>query len=141
MIAPYEPNTNAKVMDLPAVIPPAAGGADDQFVPSDVRTLPAVPAEVIPVPPLATAKVVDKPAAVPDVFWLNVGHVKVPVLKLPDVGVPSTGVTNDGLVFKTTEPVPVEVVTPVPPLATAKVTDKPPAVPVVFWFSVGMSDA
>jgi hypothetical protein len=30
-----------------------------QVVPSDVNTLPAVPAEVIPVPPRATAKVPD----------------------------------------------------------------------------------
>ena len=45
----------------------------------------------------------------------------MPVLKFPDVGVPSKGVTNVGLVDKTTEPVPVEVVTPVPPFATGNV--------------------
>ena len=45
----------------------------------------------------------------------------MPVLKLPDVGVPSAGVTSVGDVDKTTEPVPVEVVTPVPPLATPNV--------------------
>ena len=33
------------------------------------------------------------------------------------------------------------VVAPVPPLATASVADNPAAVPVVFWFSVGTSDA
>ena len=37
------------------------------------------------------------------------------------VGVPKTGVVNVGLVDKTTLPVPVLVVTPVPPLATARV--------------------
>ena len=37
------------------------------------------------------------------------------------VGVPKTGVTSVGLVDKTTLPVPVLVVTPVPPLATASV--------------------
>jgi hypothetical protein len=42
-------------------------------------------------------------------------------------GVPNAGVTNVGLVFKTTLPVPVFVVTPVPPLATGKV----PVTPVV----------
>ena len=47
------------------------------------------------------------------------GQVNVPVLKLPDVGVPSNGVTNVGEFDNTTEPVPVEVVVPVPPLATA----------------------
>ena len=36
-------------------------------------------------------------------------------------GVPNAGVTNVGLVFKTTLPVPVFVVTPVPPLATFNV--------------------
>jgi hypothetical protein len=76
MLAPYEPNTNAKVIDLPAVIPLAAGGDDVQLVPSEVKTLPAVlgattcNAEVplpkrtlfavkvaAPVPPLATGSV------------------------------------------------------------------------------------
>ena len=52
--------------------------------------------------------------------------------KLPDVGVPSMGVTSVGLVESTVFPDPVEVVTPVPPEATARVVDKPAAVPVVF---------
>ena len=60
-------------------------------------------------------------AAVPVVFWLNVGQVNVPVLKSPEAGVPSTGVTKVGDVDNTLEPEPVEVVTPVPPLATGKV--------------------
>lgn len=37
------------------------------------------------------------------------------------VGVPKAGVTSVGLVDKTTDPVPVLVVTPVPPDATGKV--------------------
>jgi len=78
-----------------------------------------------PVPPEAGDKVADKPAAVPEVFWLNVGQVNVPVLKSPDVGVPKTGVTKLGLLDSTTEPVPVLDVTPVPPLATAKVPVTP----------------
>jgi hypothetical protein len=57
-------------------------------------------------------------AAVPVVFWLNVGQVNVPVLKSPDVGVPSKGVTSVGEVANTTEPEPVDVVLPVPPFAT-----------------------
>ena len=44
---------------------------------------------------------------------------------------------NVGLVFSTTAPEPVDDVTPVPPEETAKVADKPAAVPLVFWFSVG----
>jgi hypothetical protein len=43
------------------------------------------------------------------------------VLKLPDVGVPSKGVTSVGDVDRTTLPVPVELVTPVPPFRTGKV--------------------
>ena len=62
---------------------------------------------VAPEPPEATANVADKPAAVPVVFWLNVGQVNVPVLKSPLAGVPSAGVTNVGLVARTTLPDPV----------------------------------
>ena len=43
----------------------------------------------------------------------------VPFVKVTEVGVPNTGVTKVGLVDKTTFPDPVDVVTPVPPLATA----------------------
>ena len=68
--------------------------------------------------------------ALPVVFWFSVG--KVQLVRLPDAGVPKAGVTSVGLVESTTEPVPVEVVTPVPPEVTAKVADKPAAVPVVF---------
>jgi hypothetical protein len=47
-------------------------------------------------------------AAEPVVFWLKVGQVNVPVLKLPDVGVPRTGVVKLGDVAKaTTVPEPV----------------------------------
>ena len=74
-----------------------------------------------PVPPLATATTPVTFAAVPVVFWLNVGQLNVPDVKLPEVGVPSAGVTRVGDVLKTTAPVPVDVVTPVPPLATGNV--------------------
>lgn len=94
------------------------------------------PVEVVtPVPPEVTARVEDKPAAVPVVFWFRVGNVQL--AKLPDAGVPRTGVTSVGLVDNTLLPEPVDVVTPVPPEVTAKVADRPAAVPVVFWFSVG----
>ena len=49
---------------------------------------------------------------------MSVGNVQL--AKLPEVGVPSRGVTSVGLVESTTAPVPVEVVTPVPPDATGK---------------------
>ncbi len=51
--------------------------------------------------------------------------------KIPQGQLDVTGGQN--LIFtNTTEPVPVEVVTPVPPEATANVDDRPAAVPVVF---------
>ena len=66
-------------------------------------------------------------AAVPVVFWFNVGNVQL--AKLPEVGVPRMGVTNVGLLDKTTEPDPVEEVTPVPPLATGRVPETAVAKP------------
>ena len=68
-----------------------------------------------PVPPLAAAKMPVTPV---------VKGRPVKLVATPDVGVPSKGVTNVGDVDKTTEPVPVDVVTPVPPLATATVPVK-----------------
>jgi hypothetical protein len=48
----------------------------------------------------------------------------VQLVRTPEAGVPSAGVTSVGELLSTTEPVPVEVVTPVPPLATASVPVK-----------------
>jgi hypothetical protein len=44
----------------------------------------------------------------------------VQFVRVPEVGVPRTGVTSVGVLDSTTEPVPVEVVTPVPPEATGR---------------------
>ena len=73
--------------------------------------LVALPTEVTS--PVKLAFVVTLPAVKPEA---------VPVMFVPTkaVGVPSAGVTKVGLVLKTVLPVPVEVVTPVPPLTTAK---------------------
>ena len=70
---------------------------------------------VTPVPPLATGSVPVTPV---------VNGKPVRFVATPDDGVPSAGVTNVGEVDKTTLPEPVEVVTPVPPLATANVPAK-----------------
>ena len=51
----------------------------------------------------------------------------------PDAGVPKAGVTSAGEVARTTAPEPVEVVPPVPPLATTKV----PAVVMVPLLVIG----
>jgi hypothetical protein len=64
------------------------------------------------VPPLATARVPVTPV---------VKGKPVRFVATPDVGVPRAGVTRVGLFDSTTLVVPVEVVTPVPPLATARV--------------------
>ena len=40
----------------------------------------------VPVPPEATAKIVDRPAAVPVVFWFSVGNVQF--VSVPEEGVP-----------------------------------------------------
>lgn len=57
-------------------------------VPVMVTLVPATKDGVaVPVPPDATAKIDDKPAAVPVVFWFNVGNVQF--VKLPEDGVPN----------------------------------------------------
>ena len=81
------------------------GDVDNTVLPEPVEV-------VTPVPPLATGKVPVTPV---------VSGKPVKLVATPDVGVPSKGVTSVGDVDKTTAPVPVDVVTPVPPLATAKV--------------------
>jgi hypothetical protein len=64
-------------VDVPAVskttmvLKPPLGAEEDQFVPSLVKTFPAVPALVKPVPPLATGK------AVPDNETANVPEVVI----------------------------------------------------------------
>jgi hypothetical protein len=72
----------------------------------------ALPTEVTA--PVKLALVVTLPAVRPEA---------VPVMFVPTKadGVPKAGVTNVGEFDNTTEPVPVDEVTPVPPLATARV--------------------
>ena len=90
--------------------------ADPTLTPRAVAT--PVPKDVIPVPPLATGNVPVTPV---------VSGKPVALVRVTDVGVPNIGVTSVGLVERTTDPVPVLVVTPVPPLATGSV----PVTPVV----------
>ena len=56
----------------------------------------------------------------------------VQLVSVPLEGVPRIGVTRVGLVASAFAPEPVEVVTPVPPEATARVADKDAAEPVMF---------
>ena len=83
------------------------------------RTTLVVPVDAVtPVPPLATGSVPVTPVVI---------GKPVQLVKTPADGVPIFGVVNAGLVDKTLLPEPVELVTPVPPLATANV----PVTPVV----------
>ena len=99
------------------------------------RTVFPVPVDVVtPVPPFATASVALRPAAFPPIFKLATGVVEetmrgaVPVgtlevndpvsLRVVPVAPRINGVTRVGELDKTVFPVPVEVVTPVPPLTT-----------------------
>ena len=84
---------------------------------------------LMPVPPLADGKIPVTPV---------VNGSPVQFVSTPDVGVPSNGVVNVGDVDSTTDPVPVDVVTPVPPFATATVV--PVHTPVVIVPSVVMDD-
>jgi len=94
------------------------------FVPiSTPRLVRAVAASEAPVPPLATARV----PVIPVVSGRPVQLVRVPELGVPRAGVTSVGEDSVGELDNTTLPVPVEVVTPVPPLATGSV----PVTPVV----------
>ena len=83
------------------------------------RTTLVVPVDAVtPVPPLATGNVPVTPVVI---------GKPVQLVKTPAEGVPMFGVVNAGLVDRTLLPEPVELVTPVPPLATGRV----PVTPVV----------
>jgi hypothetical protein len=71
---------------------------------------PLVVNEVKPVPPLPVGRVPETPVA---------RGRAVPFDRFTADGVPRSGVTKAGLLDRTTDPVPVDVVTPVPPYATA----------------------
>jgi hypothetical protein len=80
----------------------------------DSTTFPVPVEDVTPVPPLATGKVPVTP--------VESGN-PVKFVATPEVGVPKFGETKVGEVDSTTLPEPVDVVTPVPPLATATVPE------------------
>lgn len=96
--------------ELVTVMPePAVSTARVNPVPLPMSNWPFVGVAVRPVPPLAIGSVPVTPV---------VRGKPVAFVKVPDVGVPKIGVTSVGLMDSTTLPVPVEVVTPVPPFAT-----------------------
>ena len=78
-----------------------------------LKTFEPDPVDVVtPVPPFVTANVPVTP--------VDKGN-PVALVNVTLVGVPNIGVTRVGVVDNTTLPVPVLVVTPVPPLATGNV--------------------
>ena len=97
---------------------PAVNVARVKPAPLPMSNAPFAGVVVNPVPPFAIGKVPVTPV---------VKGRPVTFVITPEAGVPRAGVTNVGLVDKTTLPEPVEVVTPVPPLATGSV----PVTPVV----------
>jgi hypothetical protein len=100
------PNTNAP-LPVSSLITPANS---ELVVAAKVLNLLDVVANVA-----VPAGIVTVPLAVADVTILVV-PLKLPAIVKPPL--PMDGVVNDGEVDRTTLPVPVEVVTPVPPLAT-----------------------
>jgi hypothetical protein len=102
---------------LPIKSCPFAGTVFTPVPPCAIGSVPVTPIFTFDVPLKEPAVVearsvcivlaVVKDAALPVVFWLKVGHVKLPVLKSPDDGVPKAGVISVGLVANTTSPLPV----------------------------------
>lgn len=72
----------------------------------DKTVFPVPVAVVVPVPPLRIGSIPVTP--------VDKGN-PVKLVAMPDAGVPRTGVTSVGELDRTTLPVPVELVTPVPP--------------------------
>jgi hypothetical protein len=100
---------DALVMEMPV---PADSVVRVNPDPLPMSNAPFAGVDVRPVPPLATGRVPVTPV---------VKGKPVALVSVPLDGVPNMGVTSVGLVDKTTLPVPVEFVTPVPPLATGSV--------------------
>jgi hypothetical protein len=115
---PETPVVNGKLVQLaklPEVGVPSTGVVNvGEFIVGELlNTRLPVPVDIdVPEPPLAIGKIPVTPV---------VKGKPVVLVKTPEVGVPRRGVIRVGEVLNTTEPVPVDVVTPVPPLVTAKV--------------------
>jgi hypothetical protein len=106
LVPTYEPPDISKFVPLNVSALPVASAEDDEAY----NTPPEV-YEVRPVPPEVTGSVPVTPV---------VRGSPVALVNVTEVGVPRIGVTSVGLVDSTTDPVPVDVVTPVPPEVTGK---------------------
>lgn len=97
--------------------------------------IPTFPVKVEVLDALMVVKAPVVGVVAPTVPLILMDAVPVRFVTTPDEGVPNAGVTSVGEFDKTTEPVPVEVVTPVPPFATASVPARVTS-PVVAVFGV-----
>jgi hypothetical protein len=100
---------------LPTVKPDRVASVVEEIAPV-TASAPEFTAASVEVP--VADSVVNAPAAAvvaPTVPLIFIEAVPVKFVTTPLLGVPRAGVTKTGLVFSTVEPVPVEVVTPVPP--------------------------
>ena len=102
--------TPVQLVRTPDAGVPKAGVTRVGEVPNTLAPLPVL--VVTPVPPLATGNVPVTPV---------VKGSPVQLVNTPLVGVPNNGVTKVGDVAKALAPLPVDEVTPVPPLATGSV--------------------
>jgi hypothetical protein len=98
------PNTKA-----PEPVSPVTADARFALVGVPKKVATSVPKADNPVPPFATGSIPVTPV---------VRGSAVALVKVAELGIPNAGVIKVGLVFKTTLPVPVDVVVPVPPFTT-----------------------
>lgn len=108
-LTPVDTGRPVQLVKVPDVGVPKRGVTNVGLV--DNTLLPEPVEVVTPVPPLVTPNVPVTP--------VDSGK-PVALVNTAAVGVPNAGVTNVGLVARTTEPVPVAVVTPVPPDVTGR---------------------
>jgi hypothetical protein len=112
-VTPVERGKPAQLVSVPEVGVPNRGVTS---VGETESTLLPVPVEVdVPVPPFAAGRVPVTPVE---------RGKPVQLVRVPDDGVPKKGATSVGAFERTLLPVPVEVETPVPPLATKIVPER-----------------
>ncbi len=118
-VMPVASGSPVAFVNVSAVGVPKFGVVNAGLVASTTAPLPVL--VVVPVPPLAIGNV----PVTPVVSGKPIAFVSVNADGVPRFGVVSTGEDNVGELERTTFPVPVLVVTPVPPLATGSVPLKP----------------
>jgi hypothetical protein len=119
VVVPFTVKSPLNIKLAAFTVPVNVGPAENTRLPEPVSSVTTA----IKLALVGVAKKVATPDAKPDTPVLMGRPVQF--VNVPDVGVPKMGVTNVGLVLKTLLPLPVDVVTPVPPLATGNVPVTP----------------